>query len=382
MIQIFSNSLGNDELEAVEKVFKSKWLGIGPECKSFEEELANHFGTPNVLLINNCTAGISLSLRALGVQTGDEVIISTANFVGIANAVIELGATPIFADVHPDYYYILPDEISRLKTKKTKAVYVLHYGGHPLPFDEIKEVCGDDIAILEDSANAVASQYRGKSCGTLGDAGVFSFDSMKTLVMGDGGALILKDVQALDRAKALRCHGFAPTTTSGVNAMKQGLKRWWEYDLVATSGRYISNDILSAIGRVQLRKLPTFIEKRKHIWDFYQKELKNLSSVVIPPEPLPDTTSSYYLYWLRIPKGRDELANYLREKGVYNTFRYFPLHMVKHYGSNATLPNAEKMNEITLNIPLHQNLSDDDTQLIVKTIMDFFKKYTQGGHKL
>ncbi len=373
MIQIFSNSLGDEELKAIERVFQSKWLGMGPECAAFEEELGAHFGTKNVLLINNCTAAIYLSLKALGIGAGDEVIVSSANFVGVANGIIELGAKPVFADVDPDYYGIIPSEIERLKTKKTKAVYLLHYGGHPLPFDDIKKVCGDKIYIFEDSANSVASKYKNAYCGTLGDAGVFSFDSMKTLVMGDGGALILKDSNALDRAKSLRCHGFAANTTSGVNAMKSGTQRWWEYDLVGTSGRFISNDILAAIGRIQLRKLASFIDRRKQIWDFYQKEFKNLKGAVIPPEPRPGTTSSYYLYWLRIPKRRDELANFLKTREIYTTFRYFPLHQVKFYGANTRLPNAEQMNEITLNLPVHQNLTNSEIEKIAAEVKSFFK---------
>ncbi len=373
MIQIFSNSLGDEELAAIKQVFDSKWLGKGPHCDSFEKELGEHFNSNQVLLTNCCTSAIYISLKALGIGSGDEVIISSANFVGVANAVVDSGATPIFADVDPKYFNILPSEIERLKTPKTKAVFILHYGGHPAPMDEIQAACGKDIFLLEDSANSVSSVYKGKSCGTIGAAGVFSFDAMKTLVMGDGGALIVKDSEAFTRAKAHRYLGFSQSTTSGAEAMKGGLKRWWEYELETTAGRYISNDIMASIGRIQLKKLPSFISKRKEIWARFQTALKAIPGLELPPEPLKDTSSSYYLYWVKVPGKRDALAGYLKDKGIYATFRYYPLHLVKRYGQNVKLRNSEDMNESTLNLPLHQNLTEQDINLIIDSVKSFFK---------
>lgn len=374
MIQIFSNSLGEEELQAVKKVFESKWLGRGPECKALEEELCTHFGVSKALLFNCCTSAIYTALKVFGVGPGDEVIISTANFVATASAVIDLGAKPVFADVDPHTFNILPSEIERLKNARTKAVIILHYGGHPAAFDEIRAACGDKIRILEDSANSVSSVYKGTHCGALGDAGVFSFDAMKTLVMGDGGVLLMKEEALLKHAEALRYLGYGSATTSGQTALKSGQARWWEYDLECTSGRFISNDILAAIGRIQLRKLPGYIKRRREIWDYYQKSLAGIEGLILPPEPLKETSSSYYLYWVKAPGKRDELAHFMKERNVYCTFRYFPLHLVKHFHAGVNLPNAEEMNENALNIPLHQNLTDLEAEQIVGGIKDFFNQ--------
>ncbi len=375
MIPIFSNSLGEEELSAISEVFASKWLGKGKQCDAFEAEFAQHLKVLRVLLLNSCTAAIYTALRAIDIGPGDEVIVSTVNFVACASAVLELRAKPVFADVDPHTLNILPSEIERLKTSRTKAVFILHYGGHPCPMDEIRAACGDDIAILEDSANAVSSSYKGNMCGTLGDAGVFSFDAMKILVMTDGGALYLSDDEAFERAKVFRYLGLAPKTTSGMDAMNEKQNRWWEFELDETSGRFISNDVLAAIGRVQLQKLSNFIARRKQIWGYYQQEFQNLAEISCPPEPLPDTTTSYYLYWIQTPKRRDALAAYLAENGVYTTYRYFPLHLVKKFNDTSKLPVAEGVNETTLNLPLHQNLSDDNVQQIVDLVKTFF----QGG---
>ena len=373
MIPIFSNSLDDQELKVVSEAFRSKWVGKGKQCDAFEREFAVHLGTSRVLLVNNCTAATYIVLRALGIGPGDEVITSTVNFVACASAVMDMGAKPVFADVDPHTLNILPDGIERLTTDRTKAVIILHYGGHPAPVDQIRAACRRDVALIEDSANSVSSSYKGQMCGTLGDAGFFSFDAMKILVTVDGGVLWLRDKEAFERAKAYRYLGLAPKTTSGMDAMGEKKSRWWEYELVATSGRFISNDVFASIGREQLKKLPGFIARRKEIWGCYQRELAGVPDLICPPEPLPGAKSSYYLYWVQTPKRRDELALYLAENGVYTTFRYFPLHLVQYYGARCSLPYAERANETTLNLPLHQNLSDDDVQRITELVVRFFR---------
>ena len=368
MIQIFSNTLGEEELQVVKAAFDSKWVGKGKQCDEFEREFAQHLNVEQVLLFNCCTSAIYCALQALGIGPGDEVIVSTVNFVACASAVVDMGATPVFADVDPHTLNILPSEIERLTTDRTKAVFLLHYGGHPCPMDEIRAACREAVTIVEDSANAVSSTYKGQACGTLGDAGVFSFDAMKILVMVDGGALYLRDPEARERAGVYRYLGLAPKTTSGIDAMGEKQERWWEFELSTTSGRFVSNDVLAAIGREQLKKLPAFIDRRREIWEYYQQELVNVPGLVCPPEPLDNCTTSYYLYWIQVPGRRDELATHLAENGVYTTFRYYPLHLVEHYSAQCELPNSEHANEVTLNLPLHQNLSDEEVNRVVEAV--------------
>ncbi len=373
MIQIFSNTLGKQEIDAVERIFRSKWVGKGVQCSEFEKEFASHLRADHALLTNNCTSAIYMALRAFGIGTGDEVIISTVNFVACAGAVVELGAVPVFADVDVRTLNILPGEIDRLKTAKTKAVILLHYGGHPCPMDDIYEACGRNVLIIEDSANSISSSYKGRMCGTLGDAGVFSFDSMKILVMVDGGVLVVRDPVIRRKAEALRYLGLTPKTTSGMDSLKEKKTRWWEYELDEVSGRFVSNDVLAAIGREQLKKLPSFITRRKQVWEYYQRELSSVPGMLCPPEPIKDTVGTYYLYWVQLEGKRDDLAVFLAENGVYTTFRYFPLHMVNKFMTGCRLPNAEAANETTLNLPLHQNLSDNEVEQICNLVKKFVR---------
>jgi aminotransferase len=228
-----------------------------------------------------------------------------------------------------------------------------------------------ELLVLEDAANAVSSTYYGFSCGTLGDAGVWSFDSMKELVMADGGMLWTKEPLNHWRAETFRYFGLPVRNSSGIDSAKKNKDRWWEYDLCSTSGRHISNDVLAAIGRVQLQRLESFICRRKLIWGQYQIDLAGVGDLVLPPEPLQFCNSSYYLYWVQTEK-RDELARFLLENDIYTTFRYYPLHLVEYYDSDADLPNAEKANDTTLCLPLHQNLSNSDVSYIVDKVREFY----------
>lgn len=375
MIQLFSNSLGKEEIKEVEKVFKSGWIGFGKETNLFEKEFAAKIGAPaGVLSVNSCTAALFMSMKILGIGRGDEVIIPSVSFVGAANAVLDAGAKPVFCDVDLEGLNIIPSEISRLRNRRTKAVILLHYGGHPCDMDEIYKHTGG-LKIIEDSANAIVSKYKGKNCGTLGDIGCFSFDAMKFIAVGDGGAIVVNDRSLLEKALEARYMGIK-NRQAGMDSLKDKKDRWWEIELGSSSNRYVTNDIASAIGRVQLRKLDSFVARRKEVWHQYKREFSNLDWLRIPPEPGPQTQGSYYLFWVRLDNGatRDRLAVYLTENDIYCTFRYFPLHLIDFYKSKHSLANAEFLNEVTLNLPLHQNLSDNDAAKIVKTVKKFSRK--------
>jgi len=370
MIPIFSNSIGKEELSAVEEVFNSKWLGASSKTLEFEKQFGDMIGSKYSLSYNCATAAIYDSLRLIGIKEGDEVLIPSINFIGCANAIIGNGGTPVFCDVDQKTLNIMPREIVKKRTEKTKAVLLLHYGGHPCDMEQIYEA-SEGLAIIEDSANSVYSSYNGKYCGTLGDIGCFSFDAMKILVTGDGGMMTFQNDEYYNKALSYRYLGLTNKDKSGVDSMKEGSDTWWEIELAETAGRYVSNDIASSIGLEQIKKLNGFIKRRKEIWDIYQSELSSVDWLTLPPEPLDGCTSSYYLYWLQL-KNRDEFAKYMVDNDIYVTFRYYPLHLIKHYNSwDTQLPNSERINDRTINIPLHQNLSDNDVEYIVKTIKEF-----------
>ena len=372
MIPIFSNSLGKEELKAIEDVFNSKWVGSGDKTIEFENQFGKRLNSKHSLSFNCATAILYGSMKILDIKPGDEVLIPTVNFIGCANAIIDAGAKPVFCDVDLNTFNILPEEIERKKTDKTKALLMLHYGGNPAPFDEIKEACGD-IKIIEDSCNTLFSKYKDRYCGALGDIGVFSFDSMKILVTGDGGMMTFQKEEYLEKALQYRYLGLPSRLKSGTDSLKKDNSNWWEIELGSSSGRFVSNDIISSIALEQIKKVDGFMSKRKEVWDTYKSELKDLDWLVLPPEPMDDCTTSYFLFWLRIKNGwRDEFAKYMIDNGIYVTFRYYPLHQIELYKEFATpLKNAEEICDTAINLPVHQNLTDDNIEHIVNTIKNF-----------
>ena len=275
MIPIFSNSLGKEELKSIEKVFESKWVGSGDKTLEFEKQFGERLNSKYALSFNCATAILYGSMKVLDIKPGDEVLIPTINFIGCTNAIIDAGAKPVFCDVDLNTFNVTAEEIERRKTDKTKALLMLHYGGNPARFDEIKEACGD-IKIIEDSCNTLFSKYKDRYCGALGDIGCFSFDSMKILVTGDGGMMTFQNDEYYEKALQYRYLGLLSRKKSGTDSLNKNNENWWEIELGSTSGRFVSNDIVSSIALEQMKKVDGFISRRKEIWDTYKSELKDL----------------------------------------------------------------------------------------------------------
>jgi aminotransferase len=386
MINIYQPSLGKEELKAVEDVFKSNWLGKGPKTDEFIKSFASKLITDqmdsigfttaspdNLLTISSCTEGLFQAID-LYVNPGDEVILPSISFIGAANAIMSKGAIPIFCDCNPRTLNVELSHIESKLTKKTKAVIVLHYAGVPCDIERIMNLCSQrNIKLIEDNANSPFSRVNVKSTGTFGDLGLWSFDSMKQLVMGDGGMIYCKNIE--DKLKLDKLTYMGLESKSGYsNSIDQ---KWWEFDISSPSRRSITNDIQAAIGIEQLKKIDSQLVMRKLIHDMYTNTLKDVEWLDVPLELPPGNTSSYYMYHIQTkdPKDRDKLAKYLRTRGVYTTFRYYPLHWVEYYRPldvrHEHLPGTEYAANHTLCIPLHQGLSSANVHTVIKSIKEF-----------
>lgn len=374
MINVFQPSLGAEELEAVRRVFASNWPGKGKLTAQFEEAFANHLRVPreNLRSSNSCSEGLFLSLKLLGIGPGDEVVMPSISFVASANATIERGTKPVFCDVDRRTLNATAETIEAALTPRTKAVMLIHYGGLPTDMDPILELLRPrGIRLIEDSACSVASVYRGRACGTLGDIGVWSFGPNKILVTGDGGMVFSADPEMARRSELELYLGMSSQSGFSNTA---AASRWWEFEVASDGRRGITNDICSAIGLEQFRKLPGFIDRRRAIDRIYRRELAGLEWLSPPPEVPADCRSSHYFYWIQVAgEGRrDRLAAHLRSKGIYTTFRYHPLHRVSFYGAaDLNLPCTELAAEETLLLPMHQSLSDSDVQKIIEATRGF-----------
>ncbi|WP_410537970.1 DegT/DnrJ/EryC1/StrS family aminotransferase [Streptomyces sp. KL2] len=381
MINVFQPSLGDEEAAAVAEVFASGWLGHGPRTKAFEAGFAEHIGAgpEQVVFINSCTAGLFLATELLGLGPGDDVVMPSVSFVAAANAVAATGARPVFCDVDPRTLNPTAAHVESALTPRTKAVLVLHYGGHPGDIAAIAALCRRrGVALVEDAACAVASTAHGTACGTFGDIGVWSFDAMKVMVTGDGGALYVRDPELARRARRMAYHGLEQS--SGFSAARVS-HRWWELDVREFGRRIIGNDVTAAIGSVQLRRLPGFVARRREIAGTYDRLLADAEGVRLPP-PLPEGhTGSYYFYWVQLdPAVRDGVAADLLKRDIYTTFRYPPLHRVPAYGTgHGELPGTDEASEATLLLPLHQGLDDTEVRTVADELRKAVESRSSGG---
>ena len=371
MINVFQPSLGKEELAALEKVFESNWIGRGKKVVEFEEMYAEHIKSSKDLVLTTtcCSEGLFSSMQLLDINPGDEVILPTISFIGAGNAICAHGAKMVLCDVDPHTLNARAEDIEKVITPKTKALLLLHYGGIPCEMDEIMALCKKHhIKVIEDANAGVCSFYKGKAVGTIGDMGMWSFDAMKILVCGDGAMLHFNTPEL--RQKADRWLYFGLEAKSGYsNTVAQ---KWWEFDISCFGHRAIMNNITAAIALEQLKKLPAYMKRRAEIHQYYNEHLKPFSWIELPPV-LPDyVETSYYFYHIQIKNGkRDEFARFLRENGIYTTYRYYPLHRVPGYGVTGDFPNADYAADHTLNLPIHQSITDDDLELIIEKVREF-----------
>jgi len=231
--------------------------------------------------------------------------------------------------------------------------------------DPILDLCAKRrIKVIEDAACAPFAFYKGRACGTMGDMGVWSFDAMKILVTGDGGMIYLRDPEMVTRAKESLYLGLPGKSKSGMDST--GNDAWWVYDVVRPGRRAIMNDIAGAIGLAQMKKIPEFLTKRRAVDARYRDGLKDLEWLTL----CPDVPGSNYMFWIQT-EHRDALARHLLDNGIYTTFRYWPLHKIAFFHASGNFPNADYAATHTLNLPIHQSLTEDDVTKVIETIKSF-----------
>lgn len=362
MINVFGSLMGPEELEEIRTSLEAQWIGIGPKTAAFEKQFAERGGLPGFALLDSGSNALHLAVKLLDLPPGSDVIVPSFTWISCAHAVVLCGHRPVFCDVNLDTHNVTRADVERARTPKTKAVMVVHYGGLPVRVDEIAQL---GLPIVEDAAHAVDSRLKGALCGGLGDVGIYSFDAVKNLAMGEGGGLTAKDPAKLARAKQLRYCGIGK---SGFEA-SASKDRWWEYNVSDFFPKMLPSDISASIGLAQLRKLDKMQAWRKKIWETYQKEFASLGWLIRPQDAPADATHSYFTYCVRVGGGkRDAFAKYLYQNGVYTTLRYHPLHLNKIYGSNAKLPVCERLNEEALSLPIHPALKEADVATIIEKV--------------
>jgi len=367
--------MGDEEIAAVTEVLLSGWMGLGPKTAEFEEAFARYIGVPYAVGTNSATSALHLALKLLDIGPGDGVVVPAITFVSTAHAVAYTGAKPVFVDVDERTMNLDFDSIEERVTGlqdvvNVKAVIPVHYGGRPVDIRRLKLETG--LQVVEDAAHACGSIFLDKKCGSEGIMGCFSFHAVKNLAMGDGGALVLSDKGMYERAKRLRWCGIDKTTWDRTD---DGKTYHWKYTVDELGYKYHMNDLAATIGLCQLKRLDEMNECRARIAQKYSDAFEGEDWILgTPPRDNPEVQSAWHLYWLRVPS-RDDMAIYLREKGIITGVHYHPIHLYSCYGHTAPhLLVAERVAKELISLPMHPGLSDADVGEVIGRILEFKRR--------
>ncbi|MGB2630270.1 MAG: DegT/DnrJ/EryC1/StrS family aminotransferase [Candidatus Omnitrophota bacterium] len=354
-----------DEIdEALDRVVTSQHFILGGEVEAFEKEVAGYAGTKYAIGVASGTDALTLSLRACGIGEGDEVITSPFTFFATAESISQVGARPVFADIDPETYNIDPEKMEAAITKNTKAVIPVHLYGQSADMARIMDIAEKNkLKVIEDCAQAMGAEYKGKSCGSFGDCGCLSFFPSKNLGgFGDGGMIVTNDEELMNKIKMIRVHG----------SSKQYI-----HEFVGYNSRLDS--LQAAILRVKLKYLDNWIEGRRRNAAYYDSYFKNTD--VVTPKESPDAKHTYHQYTISI-KERDALSAYLKQKGIGSRV-YYPLslHLQPCYKElgyrEGDFPVTEKVCREVLSIPVYPELTGEQLAYVADSVSEFVKKGVQ-----
>ena len=350
MIPAAKPMVGEEERAAVDRVLLSGMMAQGPEVAAFEKEFSAIVDGRHCIAVNSGTSGLHMSLVALGLKAGDEVIVPSFTFAATANSVALTGATPIFVDINPQTFNIDPLAIEAAITPRTRAIQPVHLYGLPAAMEEILAIAArHNLLIVEDACQAHMASINGVHVGAFADAGVFSFYPTKNMTSGEGGMITTGSDEMARMSRLLR---------------NQGMEKRYENEVVGFNTRM--TDIHAAIGRVQLKKLVGWTEQRRANAKFLNE---NLSGVVTPYVP-EGYFHVYHQYTIRVPgHDRDVFASEMVKRGVGNGVYYpIPVHKLPSFGLTFDLPETTSAAKEVLSIPVHPALSHGDLEVVVSVI--------------
>ncbi len=372
-------AIGPEEIREVVDSLESDWITTGPKVARFEQKFRDYVGAPAALALSSCTAGLHLSLVAVGIGPGDEVITSTLTFVSTVNVIEHVGAKPVLVDIEPDTLNLDPQCVERAITPSTKAIIAVHYAGHPADIAAISAIANrHNIVLIEDAAHALPASYHGRLIGSSTNLTSFSFYATKNLTTAEGG-MLTGDAQLIDKARTLSLHGM---TRNAWN--RYGSEGTWFYDIVCPGFKCNMTDLQASLGLVQLSRLDSLQRRRAEIFARYNAAFESLAQLQVPASR-PDVESARHLYVLRLHDdaaggGRDALIAELKAHGICTSVHFIPVHLHTYYRRKygyqpedfpVALDNYRRM----LSLPLSPALTDDE----VSRVIDAVRQITAGG---
>lgn len=368
-------AIGDEEIAEVVASLKSGWLGTGPKVARFETDFAAYERAPHAVAVSSCTAALHLSMLALKVRPGDEVITSALTFAATVNAIIHAGATPVLADVDPRTMNLDPAAVRAAVTPRTRAVLPVHFAGRPCDMDALVALRDErGLALIEDCAHAIETEYHGRHAGTFGDFGCFSFYVTKNVVTGEGGMVLARREDDAARIKVLALHGMSK------DAWKRFSDEGYRHYFVTECGyKYNMTDLQAALGIHQLARVENNHARRAQIWGRYQEAFSDLP-IELPAAPEPDTRHAYHLYTVLVAEercgvSRDAFLEAMTAQNIgvgvhYLAIPEHPYYRERYGWRPGDFAEALRIGRQTVSLPLSPALSDADVGDVIAAVRE------------
>ena len=366
-IPLFDLNFGDEEAHAVAETVRSGWISMGPKTAALEERFAAHLGTAHAVCVGSCTAALHLAL-ALVVKPGDEVIVPSLTFVATVNAVRYVGAIPVFADIKgPDDLTLDMQDVKRKISPRTRAVVVMHYAGFACDMAALANLAREhDLRVVEDAAHAPISSVDGRSLGTIGDIGCFSFFSNKNITCAEGGMLVTADDEFARHARLMRAHGMTSVSYDRVKGHATS------YDVVELGYNYRIDDIRASLALAQFGKLHADAECRRVLRARYEDNLRDVEGVVVPFTSHAHPSSNY-IFPIVLRRGgadgRERVRQRLADEGIQTSVHYSPVHRFSIYRDAAvSLPQTEFAGDHEITLPLFGRMSPAQVDRVTQVL--------------
>lgn len=373
-VRLFKPCIGEEELENIKDAFARAWLGLGPKVSEFENAWSEYIGCKESIGVNSCTAALHLALSAFKFSKGKKVLVPAITFASTAHAVLYNNLTPMFVDVDESTVGISLRDLERKYDNECVAVMPVHFGGHPVPMDELMDFAkSHGLKVIEDCAHCAGGSYKGKKLGTWGDISCFSFEEKKCLTTGDGGMICSDDVDLITPLRHTRWVGINKDTWERLQVDHSSDKAdvyHWYYEIGELGYKYNMNDLAASIGLAQLNKLDSMRKRRADILKQYLDGIKDCKNVKQGLPYLLDD-SSYWLFMVRVNE-RDKFILHMKNRGISTGVHYMPLTLHPLYQKYDTeIPVAKRIWREFVTLPLFPELSDEQMGYVIKCIKEF-----------
>lgn len=369
-IEFYRHSIDEEDIKRVNEVLRSIFLTTGEVVRDFENEFQIYIDVKNVIGVTSCTTALHLCLLGWGIGKGDEVITTPMSFCATSNAILHVGATPVFVDVEEETGNMNAELIENKITKKTKAILPVHLYGQMCDMKRIRKIADKyKLIVIEDAAHCIEGVRDGIKGGQLGDAACFSFYATKNITSGEGGAIATNNLEMAELLRMLRLHGMDKS------AEDRYTKRYQHWDMPVLGWKYNMDNIKAALLLGQLRRIEELWKRKEEICRKYEdtfgfvKEIKLMQNV-------PDSRHARHLFTIQVSEGkRDSMLFALQERGIGVAVNYRAIHLLKYYRENfgfkeGDLPIAEEIGKRTLSLPLYPSLKDEEVDYVIKVVLE------------